>query len=122
MKTFLFLVTALAIVAGSSAAFADSGDGPQFDLPQPVPATGPATTVVTAAPMTDNVDNAAEARFAGEPAVIDENGGGGLLPTDGDAGPLQTANSLPPGFADGTLPVLTAQDAHQPMSRALAQR
>ncbi|HME22705.1 MAG TPA: hypothetical protein VKI44_15455 [Acetobacteraceae bacterium] len=103
MKTFLSLVTALAIVAGSSAAFADAGDGPQFDLPQPVAATGPATTVVTAAPMTNNVDNAAEAQFAGQPAVIDENGGGGLLSMNGNEAPLQTANSVPVGFGVDTV-------------------
>ena len=103
MKTLLSVVTALAIVVGSTAALAESGDGPQFDLPQPVPATGPATTVVTAAPMTNNVDNAAQAQFAGQPAVIDENGGGGLLPMNGDAAPLQTANSAPSGFGVNTI-------------------
>ena len=51
MKAILSVATALAILIGSAAAFADSGDGPQFGLPQPVPATGSATTVViTAAP------------------------------------------------------------------------
>jgi hypothetical protein len=103
MKTLLSIVTAFAIVVGSTAALAESGDGPQFDLPHPVPATGAATTVVTAAPMNNNVDNAAEAQFAGEPAVIDESGGGGLLPMNGNEGPLQTANSVPVGFGVDTV-------------------
>ena len=102
MKNLLSVATALAIVLGSTAALADSGDGPQFDLPQPVPATGPATTVVTAAPMTSNVDDAAEAQFASVPAAIDENGGGGFLPLNGDEAPLQTANSAPAGFGADT--------------------
>ena len=36
MKTILSAATAVAIIIGSSAAFADSGDGPQFAVPQPV--------------------------------------------------------------------------------------
>ena len=103
MKTLLSAAAALAIVLGSTAALAESGDGPQFDLPQPVPATGPATVLVTAAPMTNNVDNAAEAQFGGAPAVVAENGGGGLLPFDGNAAGPQTADSAPPGFSVDTV-------------------
>lgn len=121
MKTLLPVATALAIIIGSSAAFADSGDGPQFDLPQPVPATGPATTFVTAAPMTSNVDNEGPALFAGQPAVIDESTTG-LLAADGNEGILQTANSAPSGFANGTLAEMTAQAAHPVVSPVLAVR
>ena len=102
MKTLLSAATALAIIVGDSAAFADSGDGPQFGVPQPVPATGSATVAVTAAPLATDVNDSAEPVFAGVPATIDENGGGGFLPQNGDAAPVQTANSAPPGFGVDT--------------------
>ena len=121
MKRFLSIATALAIVAGNTAAFANSGDGPQFALPQPVPETGPATTVVTAAPLARDVDNEGQANFGGQPAAIALNTDG-LPPTNGNEGPVQTANSAPRGFEDGTLAWLTAQAVHQAVARALAQR
>ena len=121
MKTLLSVATALAIVAGSSAAFAESGDGPQFGLQQPMPATGAATTVVTAAPLTSDVDTEGQAVFAGQPAEL-TIGTAGLLPVGGNEAPVQTASSAPPGFADGTLPVLTAQAAHSAPSRRMAGR
>jgi len=67
-KTLVSFATALAIIVGSTAAFADSGDGPQFALPQPVPATGPVKEVVVAAVMTNNVENEGQAAFVGAPA------------------------------------------------------
>jgi hypothetical protein len=112
MKTILSAFTALAIVAGSTAAFADSGDGPQFALPQPVPATGTATTVVTAAPLAQDVGNERPAVFAGQPAIIDQNGGG-LLAANGNEGIVQSANSAPAGFAMDTV-ALAARAAGLP--------
>ncbi|HKM60866.1 MAG TPA: hypothetical protein VJY39_00115 [Acidisphaera sp.] len=109
MKTILSAAAALAIIVGSTAALADSGDGPQFALLQPVPATGPATTVVTAAPLASNVGNEAEPVFAGQPAVISQ-GTASLLPFNGNEAPVQTANSAPVGF--GTTTVALA--AHTP--------
>ena len=106
-------IRALALVAilavPTAAAFADSGDGPQFDLPQPVPMTGPATTALAAAPLTHDVDNAVEPSFSGRPAVV-ALGGGDFLPVDGDAAGLQTANSAPAGFGTDTV-TLAAQSA-----------
>jgi hypothetical protein len=102
-RTIRALALAVILSIPASAAFADSGDGPQFDVRQPVPATGPATTTVTAATLNRNVDNAAQPRFTGQTAAIDENGGGGLLPFDGNAAPEQTADSLPPGFSGNTV-------------------
>ena len=103
MKTILSAAAALAIIVGSSAAFADSGDGPQFGLQQPVPATGAATTVVTAAPLAHDVDNEGQAVFAGQPAVVALNGGGDFLPANGNEAPVQTANSAPVGFGTDTV-------------------
>src|SRR5271166_2560499 len=103
MKAILSAATALAIIVGSSAAFADSGDGPQFGLQQPVPATGAATTVVTAAPLTSDVDNEGQAVFAGQPAIVALNGGGDFLPAYGNEAPVQTANSAPAGFGNDTV-------------------
>ena len=102
MKTILSAAAALTIIVASSSAFADSGDGPQFALPQPIPATGTATEVVTAAPLINDVGNEREAVFAGQPAVIDQNGGGFLAANGNEAG-LQTANSAPPGFSVDTV-------------------
>ncbi|HYZ63378.1 MAG TPA: hypothetical protein VE650_13075 [Acetobacteraceae bacterium] len=38
---------------------------------------------------------------------------GGMLPTTGHAGVLQSANSLPPGWANGTAPVQYAQSVNR---------
>jgi hypothetical protein len=38
---------------------------------------------------------------------------GGILPTNGSEGPVQTANSLPPGFTDGTEAVMYAQSVQR---------
>ena len=103
MKTILSAATALAIVIVSGAAFADSGDGPQFGLQQPVPTTGAATTVVTAAPVTNDVDNEGQAVFAGQPAIVALNGGGDLLPANGNEASVQTGNSAPAGFGTDTV-------------------
>ena len=102
MKTILPAAAALAIILGSSAALADSGDGPQFGLQQPVPATGPATYAFAASTLNNNVGNEAEPVFAGQPAVIDQNGGGFLAANGNEAG-LQTANSAPAGFGIDTV-------------------
>ena len=102
MKTILSAATALAIILGSSVALADSGDGPQFDLPQPVPAAGPATTALAAAPLTRDVGNERPADFAGQPAVV-ALGGGDFLPVNGNEAPVQTANSAPAGFGTDTI-------------------
>ena len=79
MKTLLAILLASGTVLVSTASFADSGDGPQFGVPQPVPAL----------------------RAAG-PEVFDQSGGGGFLPAYGNEAPLQTANSAPPGFGVDT--------------------
>ena len=103
MKTILSAATALAIVVGSSAALADSGDGPQFGLQQPVPATGPATYALAAATLNNNVGNEREPVFGGQQAVIDQNGGGGFLAANGNEAGLQTANSAPVGFGNNII-------------------
>ena len=117
MKTLLSVAMSLAMVAGSGAAFADSGDGPQFGLQQPVPATGPVTTIVSAATLNNDVGNEREAVFAGQSAVIDQSGGG-LLAANGNEAGLQTANSAPVGF--GTVTVALA--AHATGSQHYARR
>ena len=121
MKALLSAATALALTVGSSIAFADSGDGPQFGVPQPVLATGSAATVVTAAPLTNDVGDERPAAFVGQSADIAQNTDA-LLPAAGSEAIVQAANSAPRGFADGTLAMLTVQTGHQAVSRGLAQR
>jgi hypothetical protein len=120
MKTILSAATALALAVGG-AAFADSGDGPQFGVPQPVPATGPVTTVVTAAPLINDVGNERPAAFASQRADIAQ-ALDALLPAAGNEAIVQTASSAPRGFADGTLAMPTVQAGHQAVSPTLAQR
>ena len=103
MKTIMSAAAALALILGSSAALADSGDGPQFGLQQPVPATGPATYAFAAATLNNNVGNEAEPVFAGQPVLPEQNGGGGLLAANGNEAGLQTANSAPVGFGIDTV-------------------
>ncbi|HME21873.1 MAG TPA: hypothetical protein VKI44_11080 [Acetobacteraceae bacterium] len=112
MKTILSAAAALAIIIGSSAAFADSGDGPQFAVPQPVPATGPSTTIVSAATVANDVGSEAQAVFAGQPAII-EQGTASLLSSNGNEGIVQSANSAPAGFATDTV-ALAARASEAP--------
>ena len=56
MNALLSVATALAIIAGSTAAFADSGDAPQTSQPQVM-----ANETITAALLASEVGNEAQA-------------------------------------------------------------
>ncbi len=105
MKTILSAAAALAIIVGSSAAFADSGDAPQTSDPAPY-----SNETITAAPLTSNVGNEAEAVFTGPSAVIAQ-GTASLLPFNGNEAPVQTANSAPVGFGTTTLALAAPRPA-----------
>ena len=70
-------------------------NAPQFDLVQPMPATGPATYAFAAATLNNNVSNEAEPVFARQPVVMDQNGGGGVLALNGNEAGLQIAQRRP---------------------------
>jgi len=116
MKPLLSAAMALAIIAHSAAALADSGDAPQPQWP-----LTPQVETVTAAPLASDVGNERETAFAGGRAQVTYDTTG-LLPAAGNEAIVQTANSAPHGFADGTLAMLAAQAAHHAVSRVLAQR
>ena len=103
MKTILSAAAALAIVLGSATAFADSGDGPRFDLPQSTPATGSQANIqLAAAPIVGDVGSQGEAVFGGQLATVALNMDG-LLPANGNEAPVQSANSAPAGFSADTV-------------------
>ena len=59
--------------------------------------------------------------FAGQNSASDSAGGAGYtvgfdnatLPENGSQGAVQSANSLPPGFATGTVPYMQAQSVNR---------
>ena len=97
MKTILSAAAALAIVLGSTAAFADSGDAPQTSQPVQY-----GNETVTAAPLASDVNSEALPTFGGRPATVALNTDG-LLPSNGNEAPVQSANSTPVGFGIDTV-------------------
>jgi hypothetical protein len=90
MKTILSAVTALMIVVGSTAAFADSGDAPQTSQPAQL------NTQIASATVASDVGNEIQPVFAGQSANVSLGGG---LSAEGVNRIVQTANSAPIGFA-----------------------
>ena len=79
-----------------------------------LPHIGPATYAFAAATLSDHVGNEAEPVFDGQPAAVDQNGGGGFLSANGNEAGLQTANSAPAGFGtDAVALAARATGSHQ---------
>jgi len=101
MKTILSAAAALAIVLGSGAAFAESGDAPQNS--QPVTYSN---ETITAASLANDVNSEALPTFGGRSAIVSLNADG-LLASSGNEAGLQSANSAPVGFATDTVALAT---------------
>ena len=105
MKIRLSALTALAIAAGGSAPFADSGDGlhrmtrSMFDS---------GSVVITAAPLLHDAGNERPGDFAGQPIQVTHNLAALQPGSGGNESIVQTWNSAPLGFYDGKLPVMVA--------------
>ena len=89
MKT-LIATAALSLLAG--AAFAGEGNGDPF----PYSAPGQVVSLKNYKQAAPAKQNPYPFTVPGTPMVI-----GQILPTNGSAGAVQTANSLPPGFENG---------------------
>ena len=116
MKTLL-LATAVAFSLGLAPAFAGEGNGDPFP-----------NTAVTFAPSTASASHQfadtgsnAYPDVAGRPGSDLPSLAGDVLPTNGSQGPVQTANSLPTRFEEGTVAYAQATQVHNWMV-AHAQR
>jgi hypothetical protein len=111
MKTTLFAaVTALGLAA-SAVAYAGEGNGNTFGYTNTAP-------LVASAPRTD-VGSNAYPDFSGRVGSIVT--AVGALPTNGSEGIVQTANSLPRGFEEGTEAYMTAQSVNRYFAEQAAQ-
>ncbi len=104
MKNIFAVAAALALLAGTPVAYADSLDSPQTRGEFPT-VTGP----VVANTLASNTGNERPASFGGPVIGVSQ---GDLLAQNGVNGILQSANSAPAGFGNGTLATMTAQAAN----------
>ena len=103
MKHFLFAAAALSLTGVISLpAHAGEGNGDPFP-----PATG---GLVVANPATPDTGSQAYPAFAGAPATVTT---GGVLASNGQETIVQSANSLPPGWANGTADEQYAQSVNR---------
>ncbi len=93
MKTMFF---AAALTLAALPAFAQEGSGDPFVLGTP----GTTSYVTT---QTADVGSSAYPNVIGRPGSNLSMLAGDILPVTGSEGPVQTANSLPVGFTNGTV-------------------
>ena len=111
-RTKLAFAVLMIAAAPVGAAFAGESNG------EPFPNYAAGDTVI-ANPVLSDTGSQATPSYGPGVTVLTQ---GDVLPTDGSNGVLQTANSLPPGFEDGTVAYAQAQSvqhwvlAHQATS------
>ncbi len=106
--TILAVAGALSMIAG--AAYAAEGNG------DPFPFQG--TTQVVASAAANDTGSQSYPSFSGPAVVVTA---GGLLPTNGAEGVVQTANSLPRGFERGTVAYAQAQSVNKYLDAQMAR-
>ena len=107
-------VTALSLVAATAAHAASGGGAGNGD---PFPFHAPGITVVNPPPYADT-GSIAYPDLAGRPSQVVTAGGPDGVPMTGSQAGVETANSLPRGFQDGTV----AYAQQQSVQRYLAAR
>jgi hypothetical protein len=104
MKISLIAMATIVSLASAPAVRAGEGNGPDFPgLLQP--------HAVLANPMT--AQTGSEAYPAAIGTTLNPVVAGNVLPTNGSEGIVQTANSLPPGFTNGTSAAEYAQSVQR---------
>lgn len=116
MKT-LFLAAAVAFSFGLAPAFAGEGNGEPF----PTVAEGFTARTASAPQQFADTGSSAYPDVAGRPGSDLPGLAGDVLPTNGSEGAVQTANSLPARFEEGTVAYAQANRVHNWMV-AHAQR
>ena len=110
-----YALLAAALILSAHAAQAAEGNGDPF----PFRAPGITTTVTGTKMLADQPDNPFGYKAPGQ--VVTARESGAMLPANGSEGPVQSANSLPAGFASGSVayaqgrpavPAATAQAGH----------
>ncbi len=109
----LAVITALGIGASSlNPAFAGEGNGEPFDNNQAVLSTRTTDPFPTRSYAGPDVGSNQYPHVAGRPGTNLTALDNEVLPTNGSEGPVQTANSLPRGFEEGTVAYAQAQSVH----------
>jgi hypothetical protein len=103
MNTKIMIVATVAALTLATTAFAGEGAGDPFPFRAP-------TTPVT---VTATRDVGSNQYPAFNPALSTPELAQETLPENGQQGPVETANSLPKGFMDGTVAYMQAQRTDQ---------
>lgn len=100
MNTKIIIVATVAALTLATTAFAGEGAG------DPFPFRAPATPAYV---TSFSRDVGASQYPAADPALSSTSLAQATLPENGQQGPVETANSLPRGFEDGTVAYMQAQ-------------
>ena len=104
MNTKLIIIATVAALSLSTTAFAEGeGNGDPFPF-----RAQPQTAYVSA-----TADVGSQQYPAANPALSFASNGAAILPENGSNGPVQTANSLPAGFEQGTVAYMQAQSINR---------
>ena len=100
MNTKIVIAATVAALSLATTAFAGEGNG------DPFPFRAPASSFSASSPARDTGSAQYQGYTLAQPSATFSNA---TLPENGQDGPVQTANSLPAGFANGTAAYMTAQ-------------
>ena len=107
MNTKLIIIATVAVLSLSTTAFAEGeGNGDPFPF-----RAQPQTAYVTGSVATADVGS--QQYPAANPALSFASNGAPILPENGSNGPVQTANSLPLGFEQGTVAYMQAESINR---------
>ena len=109
MNTKLIIIATVAALSLSTTAFAEGeGNGDPFPF-----RAQPQTAYVALPTSAATADVGSQQYPAANPALSFASNGAPILPENGSNGPVQTANSLPVGFEEGTVPYMQAQSINR---------
>ncbi len=110
MNTKLTIIATVAALSLSTTAFAEGeGNGDPFPF-----RAQPQTAYIANGPgYAATADVGSQQYPAANPALSFASNGAPILPENGSNGPVQTANSLPVGFEEGTVAYMQAQSINR---------
>ena len=118
MKTTLFAAAAALSLVAATAVHAASGGAGNGD---PFPFRAPGTTVVNP-PSYADTGSIAYPALSGRPSQVVTVGGPGAVPMTGSQAGVETANSLPRGFQEGTIAYAQEQSVQRYFAAQAAAR
>ena len=119
MRTTLFAAAAALSLVAATATHAASGGAGNGD---PFPFRAPGMTVVVNPHSYTDTGSIAYPDLTGRPSQVVTAGSPGVVPMTGGQGGVETANSLPRGFQDGTVAYAQQQSVQRYFAAQAAAR